>query len=202
MPDSNGAQQPVAAADHQRPSGSLAVEYTGSSPRSTTPAQPDRMTTRPGSSDLVQPALALGGVPAPRLAPVKARALKDWPAGEQVDCNHAGLLLLLLMPAIVELGLPDLIAASDYPSTTQLSAWHSLGALLAKCARVARVSHTTLTVIAGNLYRLLARQLPRYENATPDRPLAPLPQRHRHPPAHRHHDHDRPTPTHLPPRPH
>jgi transposase len=28
---------------------------------------------------------------------------------------------------------------------------------------------TTLTVIAGNLYRLLARKLPRYENATPDR---------------------------------
>ncbi|HUO70957.1 MAG TPA: hypothetical protein VMU39_09285 [Solirubrobacteraceae bacterium] len=28
---------------------------------------------------------------------------------------------------------------------------------------------TTLTVIAGNLYRLLARQLPRYQNATPDR---------------------------------
>jgi len=28
---------------------------------------------------------------------------------------------------------------------------------------------TTLTVIAGNLYRLLARQLPRYEQATPDR---------------------------------
>ena len=28
---------------------------------------------------------------------------------------------------------------------------------------------TTLTVIAGNLYRLLARQLPRYEHATPDR---------------------------------
>src|SRR5215467_1590372 len=28
---------------------------------------------------------------------------------------------------------------------------------------------TTLTVIAGNLYRLLARNLPRYENATPDR---------------------------------
>ena len=28
---------------------------------------------------------------------------------------------------------------------------------------------TTLTVIAGNLYRLLARQLPRYHNATPDR---------------------------------
>jgi hypothetical protein len=28
---------------------------------------------------------------------------------------------------------------------------------------------TTLTVIAGNLYRLLARRLPRYERATPDR---------------------------------
>jgi hypothetical protein len=28
---------------------------------------------------------------------------------------------------------------------------------------------TTLTVIAGNLHRLLARQLPRYENATPRR---------------------------------
>src|SRR5271165_280737 len=30
---------------------------------------------------------------------------------------------------------------------------------------------TTLTVVAGNLYRLLALQLPRYENATPDRVL-------------------------------
>jgi hypothetical protein len=28
---------------------------------------------------------------------------------------------------------------------------------------------TTLTVIAGNLYRLLARKLPRYQQATPDR---------------------------------
>jgi hypothetical protein len=81
------------------------------------------------------------GAPAPRLEPVKARALKDWPAGEQVACDHAGLLLLL--PGIVELGLPELIAASGYPSTTALSSWHSLGALLlAKCARVARVSHT------------------------------------------------------------
>src|SRR4249919_961105 len=81
------------------------------------------------------------GAPAPRLEPVKARALKDWPAGEQVACDHAGLLLLL--PGIVELGLPELIAASGYPSTTALSAWHSVAALLlSKCARVARVSHT------------------------------------------------------------
>jgi hypothetical protein len=28
---------------------------------------------------------------------------------------------------------------------------------------------TTLTVIAGNLYRLLARRLPRYQTATPDK---------------------------------
>jgi hypothetical protein len=28
---------------------------------------------------------------------------------------------------------------------------------------------TTLTVLAGNLYRLLARTLPRYQQATPDR---------------------------------
>jgi hypothetical protein len=28
---------------------------------------------------------------------------------------------------------------------------------------------TTLTVVAGNLYRLLARKLDRYENATPDK---------------------------------
>ncbi|MCA1697741.1 MAG: hypothetical protein LC790_02085 [Actinobacteria bacterium] len=80
------------------------------------------------------------GAPAPRLAPVKARALAQWPGGEQIACDHAGLLLLV--PAIVELGLPELIAAGGYPSTTALSAWHSLGALLlAKCARGARASH-------------------------------------------------------------
>ena len=83
------------------------------------------------------------GVPAPRLAAVKARTLDEWPAGEQIACDHAGLLLL--MPAIAELRLPELIAQSGYPSTTQLSAWHSLGALLlSKCARVARVSHTDI----------------------------------------------------------
>jgi hypothetical protein len=81
------------------------------------------------------------GGPASRHDPVKARVLEDWPADEQIACDHAGLLLLI--PGIVELGLPELIAQSGYPSTTQLSAWHSLGALLfAKCARVARASHT------------------------------------------------------------
>jgi len=94
-----------------------------------------------GLERLPRRAAARRGAPAPRLEPVKARALEDWPAGEQIACDHAGLLLLA--PAIVELGLPELVGASGYPSTTQLSAWHSLGALLlAKCARVARASHS------------------------------------------------------------
>ncbi len=77
----------------------------------------------------------------PRLAPVKARALEAWPAGQSIACDHAGLFLLV--PGIVELGLPELVRACGYPQTTQLSCWHSLGALLlAKCARTARVSHS------------------------------------------------------------
>ena len=92
----------------------------------------ERLPRRPG---------ARRGAPAPRLAPVKSHVLEDWPDGERVACDHAGLLLLV--PAIIELGLPELVTASGYPSTTQLSAWHSIGALLlAKCARVARVSHS------------------------------------------------------------
>lgn len=81
------------------------------------------------------------GAPPARLAPVRARAIPFWPAGEAIACDHAGLLLLV--PAIVELGLHDLVGACGYPSTKVLSAWHSLGTLLlAKCARKARVSHT------------------------------------------------------------
>jgi transposase len=77
----------------------------------------------------------------PRLEPVKARALQAWPAGAAVPCDHAGLWLLV--PAICELGLPELVRSAGYPKTTVLSAWHSLGALLlAKCARAPRVSHT------------------------------------------------------------
>ncbi|MCA1680336.1 MAG: hypothetical protein LC777_15980 [Actinobacteria bacterium] len=78
--------------------------------------------------------------PAPRLSPVKARALCEWPAPCSIACDHAGLMLLV--PGIVELGLPALMSAAGYPSTTVLSAWHSLGALLlAKCARTPRTSH-------------------------------------------------------------
>jgi hypothetical protein len=75
-----------------------------------------------------------------RLEPVKARSLPSWPAEGRLPCDHAGLLLLL--PAMVEVGLPDLVAAAGYPGTRTLSAWQSVGALLlAKCARKARIHH-------------------------------------------------------------
>ena len=38
--------------------------------------------------------------PAPRLEPVRAKAIGEWPTGARYDCDHAGLYLLL--PAIVE----------------------------------------------------------------------------------------------------
>jgi hypothetical protein len=77
---------------------------------------------------------------APRLAAIKARALSDWPAATTVGCDHAGLFLLV--PAIAQLGLSELAGSCGYPSTTVLSAWHSLGSLLLhKCARTPRASH-------------------------------------------------------------
>lgn len=93
-----------------------------------------------GLERLQRRSAAQRGAP-PRLEPIKARALAAWPAGRSIACDHAGLLLLV--PGIVELGLPELVRSAGYPSTTVLSAWHSLGALLlAKCARKARVSHS------------------------------------------------------------
>lgn len=78
--------------------------------------------------------------PAPRLAPIKAGKLADWPAGTQVRCDHAGLFLLV--PAMADLGLAELAGSCGYPSTSVLSAWHSLGTLLLhKCARTPRASH-------------------------------------------------------------
>ena len=76
----------------------------------------------------------------PRATPVKAARLPAWPAGVVVDCDFAGLFLLL--PAMVELGVSELIRDAGYPATQVLSAFHSLGTLLlAKCARRPRVSH-------------------------------------------------------------
>ena len=100
--------------------------------------------------------------PPARLDPVKAGALPGWPtAPVSLPCDHAGLLLLL--PGICEVGLPDLIAQAGYPSTRELSAWQSTGTLLlAKCARTPRVSHAgTLTDDQGLAFTLGLTALPK-----------------------------------------
>ena len=80
------------------------------------------------------------GGPAPRLEPVKAKAIGDWPTGARYDCDHAGLYLLL--PAMTELGLDTLVGAARYPATMVLSAFHSLGSLLMlKCSRRGRAAN-------------------------------------------------------------
>jgi hypothetical protein len=68
------------------------------------------------------------GGPAPRLEPVRAKAMGDWPTGARYDCDHAGLYLLL--PAMAELGVDKLIGAARYPATKVLNSFHSLGSLL------------------------------------------------------------------------
>jgi len=80
------------------------------------------------------------GGPAPRLEPVRAAAIGDWPAGARYDCDHAGLYLLL--PAMAELGLDTLVAAARYPGTKVLSSFHSLGSLLlVKASRRGRAAN-------------------------------------------------------------
>lgn len=75
-----------------------------------------------------------------RLAGTKAGPAPGWPADTALACDHAGLLLLF--PAMAELGLSDLVAGCGYPSTRVLSAWQSIATLLlAKCARRARTHH-------------------------------------------------------------
>lgn len=65
-----------------------------------------------GLERLPRRAPAQRGAP-PRLAPVKAQALDAWPAGRRIDCDHAGLLLLV--PSIVELGLDELVSGAGLP---------------------------------------------------------------------------------------
>src|SRR5674536_260713 len=79
--------------------------------------------------------------PAPRLEPVTAKALGAWPTGARYACDHAGLYLLL--PAMVELGLDQLIGAANYPGTKVLSSFHSVASLLMlKCSRRGRAGNT------------------------------------------------------------
>jgi transposase len=83
-----------------------------------------------------------GHGPAPRTEPVRAGPLATWPSPTTVDCAHAGLFVLI--PAMVELGVDEVIAAGGYPSTSVLSAWHSMASLLTlKLLRAGRVSHAT-----------------------------------------------------------
>ena len=99
--------------------------------------------------------------PPARLDPVKAAAVPGWPAGPvSLPCDHAGLLLLF--PAICDVGLPDLVATAGYPSTQALTSWHSIGTLmLAKCARKPRVSHAgTLADDEGLAFALGLTALP------------------------------------------
>ena len=57
--------------------------------------------------------------PPARLDPVKAAKLPGWPAADTaLPCDHAGLLLLF--PAMADLGLPGLVRAAGYPSTRAL----------------------------------------------------------------------------------
>lgn len=96
-----------------------------------------------------------------RLDPVKATKLGAWPAPTRLACDHAGLLLLF--PAMADLGLHELVRKAGYPSTTALSAWQSIASLLlAKCARRPRIHHLgALTDDAGLAFALGLSALPK-----------------------------------------
>jgi transposase len=104
------------------------------------------------------------GSPA-KLDPVKAAALAEWPRAQQIPCEHAGLLLLL--PAMAQIGLADLVAQAGYPATSAITAWQSIGTLLlAKCARTARAHHIdALTDDAGLAFCLQLTALPKATHA-------------------------------------
>ena len=65
-----------------------------------------------------------------RSSPTLVRSYKkngsalQWPADRTLPCDHAGLLLLF--PAMAELGLADLVAGCGYPATRLLSASSTL----------------------------------------------------------------------------
>jgi transposase len=83
-----------------------------------------------------------GHGPPPRVDAVRSEVLDPWPEPARIACAHAGLFVLF--PAMVELGLPEIIAAGQYPSTRSLGAWHSMASLLVlKLLRKNRVTHAT-----------------------------------------------------------
>jgi transposase/IS4 transposase len=86
--------------------------------------------------------------PAPeRLQAEKVRVLQeeDWPTEGRVQTQHAGLFLLI--PELVALDLPGLVAAAGWPSTSQLPAIRSVLSLLAlKLSGRRRRSHVRSVV--------------------------------------------------------
>jgi transposase len=81
----------------------------------------------------------LGRLPLEALAPTGPLTLAapktqrlapgDWPHAGSVPSEHAGLFLLL--PELLELDVPGLVSAGDYPGTQQLTALNSLLSILA-----------------------------------------------------------------------
>jgi transposase len=102
-----------------------------------------------GLSRMPRPAVeggAQGGEPE-RLAAPKVRVLEDeqWPCTGVVQTQHAGLFLLI--GELVALDLPGLVKAAGWPSTSQLSALHSVLSLMAlKLAGRRRRSHVRAVV--------------------------------------------------------
>jgi transposase len=90
---------------------------------------------------------AAAAAPAPPVAAAaapKTRRLRsdDWPTDGRLASEHAGLFLLV--PELVALELPELLASAGYPGSRQLQALHSLLALLAlKLDQRRRRSHVT-----------------------------------------------------------
>jgi transposase/IS4 transposase len=85
-----------------------------------------------GLSRMPTPPAAPDPGPEPeRLTAPKVRVLQDadWPEAASVQTQHAGLFLLV--PELIELDLPGLVAEAGWPSTSQLSAIHSVLSLLA-----------------------------------------------------------------------
>jgi transposase len=82
--------------------------------------------------------------PVAAAAAPKTRRLRpaDWPTDGKLVSEHAGLFLLV--PELVALELPELLSSAGYPGSRQLSALHSLLALLAlKLDQRRRRSHVT-----------------------------------------------------------
>jgi transposase len=102
----------------------------------------------------------------PRTDAVRAAVLGTWPEPSTIACAHAGLFVLF--PAMVELGLEEVLAAGGYPSTRSLGSWHSMASLLTlKLLRKNRVTHATeLAADAGLGLAVGLNVLPKATHAT------------------------------------